>query len=142
MMSDYNWNFTTAEDTLPPTVSSVSPGPDSCGQAEQGLNIRIEVIFNEPLDSTSIHRNWPDPMDVRLVRIEPWGGMNMPGTLTCSPSNDNCTKLVFDPADFEVGKTYRARVLGTVRDLAGNEMGSEYAWRFTIQECTEGDDFW
>ena len=121
MASDYSWSFTTGEapDTTPPSVSNSSPSEGGTGVS---VNAAITATFNEGIDSSTIS-------SLTFSIAEPIG--NIVGTVSYNSTNATAT---FTPAyDLDYSTTYTATITTGVKDLAGNNMVSNYTWTFATE---------
>jgi len=114
MAGDYVWHFATQLDTEPPWVISTDPEDGATGV---DVNATVSATFNEAVDAGTLSLTLAGPA----------------GPITGSVSYDPAARTAtLDPdlvLDFET--PYTATVAGTVTDLAGNPMGSDYVWNFT-----------
>jgi hypothetical protein len=112
--SPYEFSFTTKVDPDPPYVVEVAPvGSDV------SVNSEIVIQFNELMDLSSLQG--------KLV-VVPY----IPGTVELQ--NDI---LVFTPnGKLSRGTTYNITLLGSAKDLAGNQMGENYTWEFTTEDAS------
>ncbi len=106
------------EDTVPPTVSSVSPGN---GANSNGLNVNVIWQMSKvirPIDACATYFHVVDSST----------GLSVPGALILSAEG---TQIIFDPADQWVeGRLYLPRVEAGVHDLANNQLVAAYGSRF------------
>ncbi len=99
-------------DTTRPTVSQVSP---AVGATDIALNAKVSVAFSEAID--------PATMTESSFKLTA-GGTAVAGTV----SNTG----VFTPSSaLAPGTEYTATITSAVKDLAGNELASDYVWKFT-----------
>jgi len=112
-------------ETDPPGVSSTIP-TDSEDEIIRSSNIRIQ--FDEPMDESSITAS-----TFRLYR----GAIQVTGVVT----SINPYQFQFNPNSWlptnTSGVIYTAIVYSTVKDLAGNALGSTYSWNFTVRPDDE-----
>ncbi|MEZ4270395.1 MAG: Ig-like domain-containing protein [Myxococcota bacterium] len=98
------------EDLVAPRVIATSPAADT---ADVGLNTIVSVVFNENIDAAS--------MTTASFTIDGVAGaVSLAGAVAT---------FVAD-APFGEDTLYYATVVGSLRDLAGNAMGSDYTWSF------------
>ncbi len=105
------WSFTTATDTIPPEVISLSPG---IAETNVGVDQDVTIGFSEPMDQSSMTGNI-------LLSHGTITGMDWPDDVTVVVHHDTW------PYDTDITVT----VLPGVKDLAGNEMGHPNSWMFT-----------
>ncbi len=116
LASPYVWSFTTVAqnpgDTTPPTIVFNDPMD---GDVDVPLDIAPSVVFDEEINCNSVNMRMSVPDG------------DLPGSVTC-----NGYLVSFVPTDLLfLGNTYTATMAGTVTDMAGNPMGSDYSWSFT-----------
>lgn len=100
-------------DTTPPAVVSTNPPTTAVGSSLTAL----QVTFSEPVDSTSVSVG-------SFVVTGPSGAVS--GTVAVSGAVATFTPTTVLP----FGTDLQATVTTAVRDLAGNQLGSDYTWRF------------
>ncbi len=115
-----SYQITFAADTIPPTVSSVSPLNGTSGV---GIGANPTVTFSEAMDPATINGNTFELRDPLNALI--------PGAITY----DRTTKTAsFDPSGLLSASTaYTAQIIGGssgVKDVAGNPMTINYSWSF------------
>ncbi|HLN19886.1 MAG TPA: Ig-like domain-containing protein [Bacteroidales bacterium] len=115
--TDYIWSFTTgpAPDVQAPSVLSVTPANNSTSVL---TNSTISVIFSEAIN-------------VQTISISSFflkqGNNLIPGTVSYSGN-----AAIFTPSSaLQNGTVYSATVTTSVKDVAGNALGSNYSWEFT-----------
>ncbi|MBI4711760.1 MAG: Ig-like domain-containing protein, partial [Planctomycetes bacterium] len=109
------WSFTTASapDTTSPTVSSVSP-PNKSTNVPVSNN--ISVTFSKAMNQSTTQS---------AFSISP----NVAGTFSWSGNT-----MTFNPAsNLAYNTTYTCVVSAAAKDLAGNNLSSQYQWNFTTQ---------
>jgi hypothetical protein len=112
MQSAYSWEFTTAPDTTPPSVTGNTPTGTNVSIAT-----RIDVTFSEAMNQASVQSAFS----------------TIPATTGSFSWNGN--KLTYTPASKPAYlTTYSVTIGNGARDLAGNNMTSPYAWQFTTSE--------
>jgi hypothetical protein len=116
LTADVVWTFTTAPDTVPPRVVSTSPTLN--GQVPP--RTVVSMTFSEPLDPTTVS-------DTTFTLSNFNTGTVLPGIV--SYSGQTATFTPSSPLAY--GTTFSAMISGTVKDLAGNAMGSDYYLRFS-----------
>jgi hypothetical protein len=123
LKQDYNWTFTTAPppDTTAPTVKRVVPAENATGIAP-GTN--VSAVFSEAMKLDSINAN--------TFKLYKKGSTT---ALAAAVTYDAATKrAVLNPsANLQRGATYNAVVTTGVRDLAGNQLGQQKVWFFTVR---------
>ncbi len=105
------------QDIIPPTVASISPNLAATNVA---LDSQISVTFSEAMNYSTV--------DAPAFSIaSPLGGVA--GTV----AYDNSQKIfTFSPVfNLYSNNTHTVTIAATVKDLAGNSMGSSYTWNFT-----------
>jgi len=104
-----SWTVTVGPEVVPPAVATISPANGSSGIA---VDAAIVVTFDEAIDPLSLNAD-----SLRLVGP----GGRVPGVLTLAGSS-----LTFTPNQWLAYlANYSISVAATLRDLAGNELGSE-----------------
>lgn len=114
-------------DKTPPTITVVFPVNGATGVPSTAA---VTATFNEDMDSSSINITTftlGSSTESVLVRVTYNSSIK---TVTCSP----LTHLSYYT-------TYTATVAASVKDLAGNAMGTPYSWRFTIGPDTTPPSF-
>jgi Bacterial Ig-like domain/PA domain len=105
------------QDTTPPTIGSVSPAAGATGVSASS---NVTVAFSEAMNTASAQGAFS------LVK----SGSAEPVTGAFSWSGNTMT---FDPsAALEAAATYTARVTTAAEDTAGNALGAEKVWSFTV----------
>jgi len=103
-----------AADKITPTVVSVIPGNESNSVPTSST---MTVTFSEKMDTSTINNS-----TITLKN----GTLEINGTVTCTEST-----ATFKPAEELEGNTvYTMTVKTGVKDIAGNEISSEYIWTF------------
>jgi len=117
MAADHTWTFTTIEpDLIPPTIQYTIP-PNGAGAISTGVS--LAVMFSEAMAPATV---------TNVAFTLKNGATPVPGTVALIGEN----QAVFTPnSDLSPNTTYTATVSGTVRDLAGNPIASNYAWTFS-----------
>lgn len=119
MTRDYSWSFTSGDepDIHPPAVNSTNP---SNGSTNVLVDTFISGTFSEEMDASTITTN---------TFTVSAGGSRVAGTVTY-----NGTTAAFTPSnDLSYSTTYTATITTGVKDLAGNNMVSDYNWNFTTE---------
>jgi hypothetical protein len=116
------WSFTTAPpDTVPPTITAVSPTNGTIGVAR---STNVTATFSENMSATSFSTD-----NVRLTNTAT--GALVPATVTYNASS---RRVVLNPnANLSALTLYRAEVIGGATgpaDLAGNRLQNTMAWTF------------
>ncbi|OGW58075.1 MAG: hypothetical protein A2Y48_04115 [Nitrospirae bacterium RIFCSPLOW2_12_42_9] len=107
-------------DTTAPTVSSTNPASDVTGVA---VDSKIFVTFSEAMDVSTINTT-------NFTLSGSSGAVS--GTVTYSG-----TVATFIPStSLSPFSTYTAKITHDVKDLAGNNMVSDYSWNFTTGAST------
>jgi methionine-rich copper-binding protein CopC len=110
-------------DTLPPTVSVVSPANGSTGAA---TNAPVTVTFSESMDASTISTS--------TIQLTGPGGVLVPASVTYNVATHVATLMPTSP--LSDAALYTLRVHGgttapTVRDDAGNAMATDFTASFT-----------
>ncbi len=118
------WSFTT-QDTVAPTVTSVSPSPDATGV---NAYANVTAVFSEPMAPTSISTS-------TFTLLKAGATSLVPATVTYDATTRRAT---LNPGSKLASKstytvTVRAGSTG-VRDLAGNPLAANKSWRFTTAD--------
>lgn len=101
-------------DETPPAVMFTDPDPGSTDVPSSG---EISIYFTEPIDEQSVS-------GALLVNGNPVNAfLSGDSTLRYSPASG-----------FTPGSTVTVTVLGTIKDHAGNSMGSDYSFSFTVAD--------
>ncbi len=116
LSADFNWGFTTVQETIPPVIASTFPAKDAENIA---VGTTISVTFSEPMDPTTINATTFNLLDDDDNQIN--------GTITYS---DN-TATFTPSADLSFDKTYTGSVTTGVQDLAGNNLQNNFSWTFS-----------
>jgi len=127
LQSEYTWTFRTgsASDESPPTLDFNFP---NIGALDVGINIDIVAGFTESLDPSSVNGS-----TFGLFQ----GANQVEGTVHYF---DSSYTVVFVPsAELLPGTSYTARASGSIRDLAGNALGSNVEWSFTTGATYDTD---
>ena len=127
MQSEYTWNFQTGNTTdgSPPTLDFNFPSISATGL---GINIDIIAGFSEPLDPSSVNGS---TFGLFLGTDQVEGVVNY---------IDSSTSIVFVPSsDLLPNTSYTVKVSGTIRDLAGNELGANQVWDFETGATSDID---
>ena len=119
MTSSKEWKFTTATETIPPTVVSTIPDDEDTGVL---VNSSVIARFSEPMRDSTISTSTFTIKD---------GITNVPGAVTLS---QNGTNAIFNPtSDLTASTNYTATIKGGssgVKDVSGNVMTSDKVWSF------------
>lgn len=105
-------------DQKAPIVQSTSPADG--GSAGPATSV-ISVNFDEPIY----------PASVTQSTIELLGPT---GTIPFTVEVANAVISIKPDSTLSVGDAFTATVAGTVSDLAGNKLGSDYSWTFTVAD--------
>lgn len=118
---DMNTPLIAGPDLSPPIVSSTTP---SMGAIAIPVNSTISVLFNEPIDPSSVSTTNISVRDAQNITVG--------GTITYNAGTLTAT---FTPsAPLNESTEYFAQVKGGatgIRDMAGNQLASDYLWNFT-----------
>jgi uncharacterized repeat protein (TIGR02543 family) len=105
-----------------PTVAGKNPAADS---TTAKVSDAIKISFSEPIDKTGVL-----PENFRLTL----DGNPIENTLSLSPNGRTVT---LTPASrLKFSRKYTVAVSRSVKDLAGNEMGKEETWSFSVETGT------
>ena len=127
LQSEYTWTFQTGStsDGSPPTLDFQFPAHTAL---DVGINIDIVAGFTESLDPSSVNGS-----TFGLFQ----GANQVVGTVQYF---DSSYTVVFVPsAELLPGTSYTARASGSIRDLAGNALGSNVEWSFTTGATSDTD---
>ena len=109
-------------------VVYTSPSPN---QTDVKENSAISIIFNKAMDTSSVE-------DGTTFFVRDSVDINVPGSITWDTDNHI---LTFTPSsDFNSQSTYRVAILGSVTDNAGNIMGYDYIFYFSVMGLGWGYD--
>ncbi|HYN82562.1 MAG TPA: Ig-like domain-containing protein [Gemmatimonadaceae bacterium] len=118
LTANFIWAFTIA-DVAAPTVIATTPTNGAAGVSPTAPN--ITVTFSEPMD--------PNTINSGSFTLRVTGGADVPGTVVYNPATRVAT---FTPnAPLTSGTSYTATVAATVRDVAGNSLGTAVQFSFT-----------
>ncbi len=112
------FNTTTAPDTTPPTIVTVTPPANASGVR---TNIQVTATFSEPINSSTI--------TTTSFQLRNPSGTAVPATVTYDPGSRTAT--LTPSAALGNSVVYTAVVKAGVKDGAGNATPSDYSWRFT-----------
>jgi hypothetical protein len=114
--------FVPSGSTAAPAVTSTSPANAAGGVA---TNISVTATFSEPMDPASITATSFQLLDANQTAVA--------GTVTYNSAN---AALVFQPSTpLANGMSFAATVRGSVTDVFGNVMGSDFNWSFATQKA-------
>ncbi len=121
LLDDYTWEFRTESDGKLPEVISTIPGNDT---NEISLDTLIKITFSEFMDISTINDSTFNLfIDTILVS----------GVVTYNEKT-----AVFTPSIYlEPFTTYEAKISKDVKDLDGNNMISDYKWKFITGDLME-----
>jgi hypothetical protein len=121
LTANLTWTFTIA-DVAAPTVTATTPTNGASGVSPTAPN--ITVTFSEPMD--------PNTTNAASFTLRVTGGADVPGTVAYNPTTRVAT---FTPNSPLASSTaYTATVAATVRDVAGNPMGTAFQFSFTTAD--------
>ncbi len=118
MAADFSWAFTTRDDTTP-TVIATSPVDGASGVAPTAA---VTVTFSEAMDPTTISTS---TITLKVTAT----GAAVPGTVSYNTSSHVATFL--PSASLAQATGYTLTVAPSVKDVAGNPMGSPFSFSFT-----------
>jgi methionine-rich copper-binding protein CopC len=120
-----SYAFTT-RDYIAPTVTGVVPTPD--GKSLNAYKPTISITFSEAMNTSTFNST------STFILTTDGGATQISGTLQWSNGNKTCT---FVPdSNLQDYYTYTATVSGIVTDVAGNSLGSDRTWFFSIDTIT------
>jgi VCBS repeat-containing protein len=108
-------------DTLPPSVTSVTPAPGSINVAVQST---LTVQFSEPID--------PATLSATTFIVRDASAAVLPATVAYDAASHSTTLAPAQPLDFS--SVYTATLVGGspgVKDLAGNALTTDDSWSFS-----------
>ncbi len=119
LQANFISTFTTTPvpDLTPPTVVSIFP---ASGATHVPVSVGVSVVFNEPMDSTTLNTS------SFLVSS---GTVPVAGTVAVSTDRQTATFTPSAPLAYDSVLT--ATLRSSVRDLAGNLLGSDTTWTFS-----------
>src|SRR5687767_13104834 len=123
LAANFTWVFTIA-DVAGPTVIATTPTNGAAGVSPTAPN--ISVTFSEPMDPNSINS--------ASFTLRVTGGADVPGTVAYNPATRVATFTPSSPLASATG--YTATVAATVRDLAGNSLGTAFQFSFTTADTS------
>ena len=103
--------------TTPPSITSTVPAN---GATFVSLGITVKATFNDQINSSTINNNTFFLVDS--------SNNNVPATVTYDSSTSIAS--LKPTAQLQQLTTYTATVKGSVQDMFGNTMGSDYSWSF------------
>jgi hypothetical protein len=103
-------------------VTGVVPSPD--GKSLNAYKPAISITFSEAMNTSTFNST------STFTLTTDGGATSVPGTLSWSNGNKTCTFL--PDSDLQDYYTYTATVSGSVTDVAGNPVGSDRTWFFSI----------
>ena len=112
------FNTTTAPDTTPPTIVTVTPPANASGVR---TNIQVTATFSEPINSSTI--------TTTSFQLRNPSGTAVAATVTYDPGSRTAT--LTPSAALGNSVVYTAVVKAGVKDGAGNATPSDYSWSFT-----------
>ncbi|MFH1137495.1 MAG: Ig-like domain-containing protein [Pseudomonadota bacterium] len=114
MSSGYSWSFKTHDppDQEPPIVTSTTPAAGAVGVA---VNSVVYVVFSEEMKASTINT----------------ASFAINNGVTGAVSYSGTTAVFTPDSPLVNGVTYTAAISTDVKDLAGNNMTTEYSWNFT-----------
>jgi hypothetical protein len=122
LATDFIWSFTTgAEDTTPPTVTTMSP---TDGASDVAVGSAVTATFSEPMNADSI--------DATSFELRDAGNALVPATVTY----DALTRTAkLTPADaLSLQSSYDATLTAAITDVAGNALVTDFTWSFTTAD--------
>ena len=119
LANDFTWSFTTAPDSDPPIVTSVSPVNGATGVL---TGTSITANFNEAINASTATNN--------TVQLRDAGSNLVSATISTSGGQVTLTPL----SALTGSMVYTATIFGGasgIKDLAGNALVNNYTWSFT-----------
>ena len=119
--------FETGNEGQPNVVATFPQNFGSMSQDafKDSLGTPIFALFNKQLDEATIHAD--------TFYVKDAAGNQVVGTPGISG-----TSVYFVPDfPFEVGQTYTAYLSSNIKDKAGNAIGQDYTWNFTVTETDQ-----
>jgi len=113
-------------DTTAPTVTTVTALTVEPTE-ERPTNTIFTIAFSEPMEGTTVTANGA----ITLMM----GEREVAGTVVYDAENDSATFTPAAPLASE--STYTLKVLGSVTDAAGNEMGSDHTTDYTTGDLSD-----
>lgn len=115
-----------ASDTIAPIVVSTNP-PNNASAIP--VNIQLSIAFSEAMNPTTL--------TATTVTVNQQGGGAVSGAVTYANN-----AAVFTPtAAFAANTRYNVLVAGSVSDVAGNALGSAYAFSFTTAPASTNGNY-
>jgi len=123
LQSEFTFSFTT-RDEVPPSVVSTSPVSGATGVS---VTTPIAVTFNEAIDPATLSTS-------TLTVATTSGGTAVTGTVAYDAAARTGTFTPSAPLSGQTG--YTATLAGSVKDQAGNAMGTAFSFSFTTADVT------
>ena len=128
LASAYEWSFNTgAGDTTSPNITQTMPAD---GAANTSPWAAIKVYFSENMNPDTINYSTVTVYDETAAEYK---GIHIQKDWV--DEDGNRSHIVIRPVfgeEWTVGHTYRATISQTVTDLAGNPLGADYTFNFTV----------
>lgn len=121
LAADVTWSFTTAVNTLPPTVTSTNPLDLATNVP---LNKRPSATFSKAMDPSTL---------TSLSFILERGATLISGSVSLDGATNTATFKPVVPLD--VNTTYTATVTTDAKDLGGTRLTQDHSWEFTTAAC-------
>ena len=124
LASNFVWTFTTgkAADIKPPVITQTDPLDSANGVA---TNRKITAVFDEAVDPASI--------SATTFTLTGPGAAPVAGLVSLVG-----TTAIFTPvSNLNASTPYTATIKAGVKDLAGNKLASDLAWRFTTANAAQ-----
>jgi len=106
-----------------PSITSTTPSDNS---DEIPLNTTIAVLFNEPMNTTSVENS---------LQFSP-----LIGTAVYEWNLDNTLLTIIPSSNLSLNTTYTLSILIDAKDVAGNPMASAFTWSFTTWSDADNDE--
>ena len=121
LAQDEVWSFTTvAPDIILPTITQVSPQD---GANDVSNNFVVSALFSEAMDPATVNAS---------AFVISDGVNNITGSIVLN--GNGSTAQFYPDQPFDYSTTYTVTIAGSVTDIAGNPLGSDYVWSFTSRE--------
>jgi hypothetical protein len=128
MLSEFNSSFRT-RDEIAPTVASTVPANNALNVIN---NANMKVSFSEPMNPSTISVQSANGTCTGSIQISSNAGFTSCLGLTNLGFTATNTTFNFKPSsNLPNASTISARVLSSVKDVAGNSLASNYTWSFT-----------
>ncbi len=129
LSSNYAFTFNTGEmDTTPPFVDQTKPENNA---TNHGVFHEVSVYFSENMDHSTITSS-------RIIVHDETAGENQDIYMDDVSCDGSRTHVNLVPANqyntWTIGHTYRVTIDSAISDAAGNAMGGDYTFHFTVAD--------